>query len=75
MSANMNKIDKVCKWLTNEWDRVRIPINEVRDNLDYGRKSWEKIIESEGFINFMKENRIKIKSIPKMGKTLYFTVY
>ena len=75
MSAKMNKIDKVCKWLTNEWDRVRIPINEVRDNLDYGRKSWEKIIESEEFINFMKENRIKIKSIPKMGKTLYFTVY
>lgn len=75
MSAKMNKIDKVCKWLTNEWDRVRIPINEVRDNLDYGRKSWKKIIESEEFINFMKENRIKIKSIPKMGKTLYFTVY
>lgn len=71
----MNNIEKVCEWLTNEWDRVRIPINEVRDNLDYGRKSWEKIISSDEFVSFMKENRIKIKSIPKMGKTLYFTVY
>ena len=61
--------------MANEWDRVRITITDVIDNLDYVRKSWEKILESEEFINFMKENRIKIKSIPKMGKTLYFTVY
>ena len=71
----MNNFELLKEWLLNEWDRVRIPITEVRDYLDFGRKTWDKVIKSEEFSEFIKTNRIKIKTIPKMGKTLYFTTY
>jgi len=71
----MNETNKLYDWLLLEWDRIRIPINEVRDNLDFGRKTWDKIVKSDDFVKFCKANRIKVKSIPKMGKTLYFTTY
>lgn len=71
----MNNLEVVKKWLIDEWDRARIPINEVRDNLDFGRKTWDKIISSDEFVKFIKDNKIKIKTIPKMGRTLYFTTY
>lgn len=73
--VKMNNYNTLTQWLINDWDKVRIPINEVRDNLDFGRKTWENTIKSDDFILFLKSNRIKIKTIPKMGKTLYFTKY
>jgi hypothetical protein len=71
----MNKEDTVIEWLRNIWDRERIPCNEVRDTLDFGRKTWENIIKSENFNAFLKENRITMKPIKGMGKTVYFKVY
>lgn len=71
----MKNEEKTIDWLKNKWDRERIPCIEVRDTLDFGRKTWENIIASEKFNDFLKENSITIKSIKGMGKTLYFKTY
>lgn len=71
----MDNENLIVNWLKNEWDKERIPCNEVRDILDFGRKTWDKIIKSEYFTTFLETNRITMKPIKGMGKTLYFKTY
>jgi hypothetical protein len=71
----MKNEEVIINWLNNEWDKERIPANEVRDNLDFGRKTWDKLINSKSIIDFLKANRITMKTIKGMGKTLYFKTY
>lgn len=71
----LNNEELLISWLTETWDKERIPCNEVRDILDIGKKSWDKIIKSENVLLYLKNNRISINSIKGMGKTLYFKKY
>ncbi|MDU7364273.1 MULTISPECIES: DEAD/DEAH box helicase family protein [Clostridium] len=68
----MEKLNLVYNWLSNEWDGIIIPISEVRDILDLGRKSWENLIKKNEFNCFLKSNNIVISSIEGRGRTLYF---
>lgn len=71
----MDELNIVCDWLLSRWDRVRIDCKSVMDALDIGKKTWNKVINSNEFELFLKENRIKIKKVKGLGNTLYFTTY
>lgn len=70
-----SNINLVCNWLEEEWDKVIIPVNEVRDILDIGRKSWDNIMKDNEFNTFLKDNRIKMNVVKGRGRTLYFKKY
>lgn len=78
VQKNMEKLrkeknmDTVENWLLNDWDKVRIPVNEVRDILDLGRKSYEKIVKDTEFIEWLNKNNIEMTKIKGLGRTVYF---
>ncbi|MCB2300633.1 DEAD/DEAH box helicase family protein [Clostridium tagluense] len=71
----MDGEELIINWLSNRWDKERMPCNEVRDILDFGRKTWNNLIKSKSITDFLNDNRITMKSIKGMGKTLYFKTY
>lgn len=75
MDNKNSNINLVCNWLEKEWDKVIIPVNEVRDILDIGRKSWDNIMKDNEFNIFLKDNRIKMNVVKGRGRTLYFKKY
>ncbi|MBS5937741.1 DEAD/DEAH box helicase family protein [Clostridium sp.] len=68
----MDKLEIVCNWLANKWDGIIIPVFEVRDILDFGRKSWENLIKGDEFNSFLESNNIIIGAVGGRGRTLYF---
>lgn len=68
----MDKLKLVCNWLANKWDGIIIPVSEVRDILDFGRKSWENLIKENEFNSFLVSNNIIIEAVEGRGRTLYF---
>ena len=65
-------INTLIDWFENEWDKGRVSEKDVRDELDLGRKSWEKMFKSHKLISYMKTQRITKCTIKGLGKTLYF---
>lgn len=68
----MDKLKIVCNWLAYKWDGIIITVTEVRDILDFGRKSWENLIKQSEFNYFLESNNIIIGSVEGRGRTLYF---
>jgi len=70
----MNNEDKFIDWIENEWDKKRISIQDVKDILDMGTTSFNKLIKSESIVNYFKENRYNIGTV-KGGKVKYLKKY
>lgn len=70
----MNNEDKFIDWIENEWDKKRISIQDVKDILDIGTTSFNKMIKSESIVNYFKENRYNIGTV-KGGKVKYLKKY
>ncbi|MGM9544333.1 MAG: hypothetical protein ACI3T9_05060 [Romboutsia timonensis] len=68
-------VNSLIYWFDNEWDKKRVSINDVRDELDIGVKSWQKVMDSSMLNNYMKTNRITKTKIKGLGNTLYFKKY
>lgn len=68
----MDKLKNVCDWLANKWDGIIIPVSEVKDILDFGRKSWESLIKENEFSSFLESNNMAIGTVEGRGRTLYF---
>lgn len=68
-------INSLIDWFDNEWNKKRVSINDVRDELDIGVKSWQKVMDSSILNNYMKTNRITKTKIKGLGNTLYFKKY
>ena len=64
----------VIDWLENKWDKVRIPVTEVRDILDLGRRTYDKILKDQEFKEWLKENNIEMTKIKGYGRTIYFKI-
>lgn len=61
-------------WIEKEWDKKRISIQDVKDILDIGTTSFNKLIKSESIVNYFKENRYNIGTV-KGGKVKYLKKY
>lgn len=70
----MKELDIFINYIENQWDKKRIACNDIMDILDLGRKSWNKLINDEETLNYLKNNRIKIGVI-KGGNTKYMFKY
>lgn len=66
--------EKFIKWIENEWDKKRISIQDVKDILDIGTTSFNKMIKSETITSYFKENRYNIGTV-KGGKVKYLKKY
>lgn len=71
----MNNIDNLKNWILNEWDKKRITVADVMDATDFGRKSFDNAFKDLDFINFLKDNRIKIGTIKGLKRTKYMFKY
>ena len=72
---SMNNIENLKSWILNEWDKKRITVSDIMDATDFGRKSFDKILEDDEFNMFLKNNRIKIGTIKGLRKTKYMFKY
>jgi hypothetical protein len=70
----MNDENKLINWLENEWDKKRITLADIRDVLDYGIKTFDKLLKSENIIQYFKEHRYKV-GVPKGAKSKYLMKY
>lgn len=68
---NMNLVKE---WLANEWDKERVPVNEVKDILDLGVRTYRNIIKDDNFIKWLDENNIEMTKIKGLGRTVYFKI-
>jgi len=66
----MNNEEKLIHWIENDWDKKRRAIEDIRDILDIGSRSFTRIINNVKFLEFLKDNRLKISTI-KDGKVKY----
>ncbi|WP_415308716.1 hypothetical protein, partial [Clostridium perfringens] len=71
---NDENMNLVIDWLENKWDKVRIPVTEVRDILDLGRRTYDKILKDQEFKEWLKENNIEMTKIKGYGRTIYFKI-
>ena len=72
---SMNNIENLKSWILNEWDKKRITVSDIMDATDFGRKSFDKILENDEFNMFLKDNRIKIGTVKGLRKTKYMFKY
>lgn len=69
-----DKSDVLINWIENKWDKSSITIQDIRDILDIGAKSFDNLIKSEKIIGYFKANRYTICS-PRGTKTKYLRKY
>lgn len=64
-------------WLDKEWDKKRITCQDIRDAMDIGIKSFNKLVKEEIILAYFKEHRYKIGNIKniKNCKTNYLMTY
>lgn len=70
----MNNEEKLIHWIENDWDKKRRAIEDIRDILDIGSRSFSRIVNNVKFLEFLKDNRLKISTI-KDGKVKYLYKY
>lgn len=70
----MENENLLVSWIENEWDKSRITIQDVKDILDMGTKTFNKLMKSETIIEYFKNNRYTICT-PKGTKTKYLKKY
>lgn len=62
-------------WFDADWDKKRARVNDIRDFLAIGVRSWQKVLDSKMLKDYMKKNRITKTTIKGLGKSLYFKKY
>ncbi len=70
----MSMGEKFTQWIENEWDKKRISIQDVKDILDIGTTSFNKMVKSESIISYFKDNRYNIGTV-KGGNVKYLKKY
>ena len=55
-----------------EWDKERVSVTDVQDELGIHWRTWNKMFESWKLISYMKTNKITQNTIKGLGKTKYF---
>jgi len=70
----MNYGELLIDWIENQWDKSRITINDIKDILDIGTKTFNDLIKSKTIADYLKENRYTI-CVPKGTKTKYLRKY
>ena len=71
----VHDINLLINWFDADWDKERASVNDVRDFLDIGVRSWQKVLDSKMLKDYMKKNRITKTTIKGLGKSLYFKKY